>query len=505
MTRTLFVARLWFEGNRFSPLPTGLAEFRQREWLHGPAALQAADGTATELGAVAAWARANPGWRVVASRCASANPGGPIADAVFEAWLAEVLHDLRGIAPDAVLLSLHGAAITERRDTPERELIRAVRQQVGTEVPLGASFDLHANLAPADIEGLDFASAYRTYPHVDMAETAQRVLQHLQRLAEGRAPRLHGALARVGALLPSFRMRSDDEPMRSLLAQARARELEPGVHDASLFGGFPYADTPDTGASAMVWAASADQARQHAQALAGLMLARRAEFEPRLLPPSAALRAAAGLGPVIVAVTDAADNPLSGGALDTPGLFQALLALRRDPAEALSRWPASRVVFAAFADPAAVGRARALGAGAVGAFELGGRLSRDHGEPVHVQARVVACTEGRFVNEGPMERGCTVDLGPTAVLEVDGLRVILTSAVGAANDPGFFRLHGVELVPPLLLAVKAKNHFRAAFGPLCARILDADCPGPAAADLRSLPFRRARVGPPATAPSPSPS
>jgi microcystin degradation protein MlrC len=41
------------------------------------------------------------------------------------------------------------------------------------------------------------------------------------------------------------------------------------------------------------------------------------------------------------------------------------------------------------------------------------------------------------------------------------------------------------------LCVKAKNHFRAAFEPLCRTIVDVDCPGPAAADLAALPFRRA--------------
>jgi microcystin degradation protein MlrC len=58
-----------------------------------------------------------------------------------------------------------------------------------------------------------------------------------------------------------------------------------------------------------------------------------------------------------------------------------------------------------------------------------------------------------------------------------------------ANDPAFFALHGVDLARTRLLAVKAKNHFRAAFQGRCTTIVDVDCPGPAAADLRTLPFR----------------
>ena len=60
-------------------------------------------------------------------------------------------------------------------------------------------------------------------------------------------------------------------------------------------------------------------------------------------------------------------------------------------------------------------------------------------------------------------------------------------STSAANDPGFFTLHGIDPARVRLMCVKAKNHFRAAFLPLCAAIIDVDCPGPAAADLTTLP------------------
>jgi len=68
----------------------------------------------------------------------------------------------------------------------------------------------------------------------------------------------------------------------------------------------------------------------------------------------------------------------------------------------------------------------------------------------------------------------------------------VAESVGAANDPAFFALHGIELGSTRLLCVKAKNHFRAAFEPLCAAIIDVDCPGPASANPSALPFRHAR-------------
>ena len=120
---------------------------------------------------------------------------------------------------------------------------------------------------------------------------------------------------------------------------------------------------------------------------------------------------------------------------------------------------------------------------------LGGRLTADFGAPLEVVARVARLTGGRFVNRGPMERGLPVDLGPTAVLDVQGIEVIVTSACVAPNDPSYFALHGIDPARPGLLCVKAKNHFRAAFAETFAAILDVDTPGPAALDLARLPFR----------------
>jgi microcystin degradation protein MlrC len=81
-----------------------------------------------------------------------------------------------------------------------------VRDAAGRHVPVAASFDLHANAPPVD--ALDFSSAYRTYPHVDMRQTAERVLAFLAQRVQG-LPRPAAAACRLDLLLPSFNMRTD--------------------------------------------------------------------------------------------------------------------------------------------------------------------------------------------------------------------------------------------------------------------------------------------------------
>lgn len=481
MPKHLAVARFWFEGNAFSPLATTLASFCEREWTEGGVALDAARGTESELAAVVEFAEAHPEWEVTVLRCCSANPGGPIDDDAFAAIQDEIVGALAGRHWDAVYLSLHGAAIARSEPAPDLALVRAVAAVASC--PLGASFDLHANLDPAIAAPLAAASGYRTYPHVDMKATGARVLDQLRRAVAGETrPRV--IVQPLHLLLPSFNMRTAAGPMADILAAARTLEREP-LLDISVFGGFPYADTPATGASVLVvadGAAARAQAKYAADAIAARMRERADDFTPRLLSAEEGLRRALAAPPGLVAVTDPADNPLSGGAADTPCLLRALLRAK----------PRVRAVFAYFADDAVVATAHAAGVGTTITVTLGGKRSCVFGAGVTVDARVDRVGHARFVNRGPMERGLAVDLGRSAVLDIEGIDVIVTSRVGAANDPAFFAAHGIDLAAVRLLCVKAKNHFRAAFEPLCTAIVDVDCPGPASADLCTLPFRRVR-------------
>ncbi|PZW48716.1 microcystin degradation protein MlrC [Humitalea rosea] len=474
------IARLWFEGNSFTPTPTGWDAFRGREWADGPAAMTAQAGTATELGAAGAWFAARPEWTPQVLRCAAAQPGGKMADEVFETWIAEVTAALRAAPPDGVYLSLHGACVTASDPEADLTLLRAVRAAVGPGVPVTASFDMHANMAPEIAMLLDGASAYRTYPHVDMDAAATRALALLERALSGAAP-LHGAIRKLPQVLHSFHMRDAGGPMAEVWAEAGMSETGP-VRDASPFGGFAWGDSPYAGPSAMVWAETAAAAEATAARLIASLAARLPRFAVSLPGPEAALATALASPPGLVALLDPADNPLSGGIADTPGLLHLL------------RDPPVETVLAFLHDPAAVAAAIAAGVGGAIDRPLAGQVTDAFGPPMPFAGVVEALTDGRFVNTGPMERGTTVDLGPTALLRAGRLRVVVTSRKEAAVDPGFFALHGIDLTRVRLLADKGKNHFRAAMAPLCSAIVEADFPGPASLDLAALPFRHVPEG-----------
>ena len=481
--RKLAIARLWYEANSFAPMRSGLAEFQAREWASGDAARRFYAGTATEIGGVLAIEPDYSDWEFHYLHCTAAPPGGLIETAAMSEITRLVLDGIASQTWDAVYLSLHGATATVDDPTPELHLLQKVRDLIGG-TPLGASFDLHANLGAATVALLDATSGYHTYPHVDMHLAAQRTLRILIDKAEGRA-RPEIAIAKLPAILPSFNMRTTEGPMAEMQKLAEDWRKQPGIRDATIYGGFAYGDSPFAGPSVVVVADDAASAQQAADGLVIELAARRDRFYVTLPDPAEGLRhalAATGAGPAIV--LDPADNPLSGGIGDTPALFRALLEIARP----------ARTAFGFFWDPQLVAECHRLGEDAAIKARLGGRVTPDFGAAIPVEARIVKLTDGKFRNEGPYEHQLAMDVGRTVLIDVQGIQVIVTESCQTPNDPAYFRLHGIDPEKLDLLCVKAKNHFRAAFTRMARCLIDVDAPGPAAASLAHHKFRHAPQG-----------
>jgi microcystin degradation protein MlrC len=492
--RRLFVARFFYEGNSFGPLLADRDAFERHEWTDGEEAVRLAAGTILELGALSTFRKRHPDWTLVVSRCASAIPSGPIADEVFERFMAEVIADLQSAMAaggvDAIYLSLHGAAMTETRAHPDLDLVDAIRRCCPG-APLAATFDLHANLHPRLATLLTVAAGYRTHPHVDMRDVAQRTLERLVECAATGAG-TWCCLENTALLLPSINMRTSDGPMRRLQEAAAQAEAREGVIAASIFGGFPYADADHSGASTLVFTAAAQDldgalARQVAGQLAQALHAARDEFFIELPSPADGLaRALASTSCGLIGITDAADNPYSGGAADTPGLLRALLDAS----------PEVPCLFASFADERTVGLAKRAGLGQPFEARLGATHGNAFGDPVPVRVVPELFTPGRYRGSAGLLDGADVQLGDTVLLAVVGrpnIRIIVTSRVDPCIDLAFYRLHGIDFARERLLLVKGKNHFRAAAGTLCAEIIDVDAPGPACLDFTRLPYKHRRA------------
>src|SRR5690606_13295616 len=123
---------------------------------------------------------------------ARAIAGGPVARDTYETWKGEILVGLRAAQPlDGVYLPMHGAMFVEGLFDAEGDFIAAVREAVGPDVPISASYDLHGNISQKIIDNLDMFSTYRTAPHIDVPDTMRRAVTMLVRaLKTGVRPKL---------------------------------------------------------------------------------------------------------------------------------------------------------------------------------------------------------------------------------------------------------------------------------------------------------------------------
>ena len=120
------------------------------------------------------------GWELVPTILCAASPSRACDRDAYERVAKAIVDGIEAAgAIDAVYLDLHGAMVAEHIDDGEGEILARVRKVIGTDLPLVVSLDLHANVTPQMVEQADALIAYRTYPHIDMADTGRAAAQHL--------------------------------------------------------------------------------------------------------------------------------------------------------------------------------------------------------------------------------------------------------------------------------------------------------------------------------------
>ena len=245
------VATFQHETNTFAPSRASFADFEAGGgwpgYCTGPRVLDAVVGTNIPIeGFVREVRRA--GHEPVPLAFANATPSAHVEDEAFERVMGDMLARLREAGEvDALFLDLHGAMVTASLEDGEGEILRRMRGQLGPRVPIVASLDLHANASTAMLEASDGLVAYRTYPHVDMAETGARAADLLLRmLARGERPAK--AMRSLGFLMPLTSQCTLVEPCASVYAALAGAEARSGAV-LSFATGFPAADVACCGPS----------------------------------------------------------------------------------------------------------------------------------------------------------------------------------------------------------------------------------------------------------------
>jgi microcystin degradation protein MlrC len=487
MTR-IAVGGFLHETNTFAPTKATYADF-----LHGggwPALAQGADVLRTMrninvgLAGFIEAAEAQ-GWKMVPTVSCGASPSAHVTRDAFERIAGAMVDGIKAAGRlDAVYLDLHGAMVTEHFDDGEGEILARVRQVIGKDLPLVVSLDLHANVTPQMVEHADALIAYRTYPHVDMADTGRASARHLALLLQS-GRKFAKAFRQLPFLIPISWQCTFDEPGKSIYAKLAARESAE-VPTLSFAAGFPAADFPDCGPSVFAYGATQADADRAADEIAALIAGHEDDFDGRIFSPDEGVRFAMDLAsraskPVIIA--DTQDNPGAGGDSDTTGMLRALVRNR-----------ATRAATGVIWDPASATAAHQAGEGAAVKLALGGKSGIQGDAPYEETFVVEKLSDGKFIAPGPYFGGRDMDMGPSACLRIGDVRVVVSSFKAQLADQAMYRFVGIEPTAQSILVNKSSVHFRADFEPIAEKLLICAAPGAMPADTASLPWTRLRPG-----------
>ena len=425
------------------------------------------------------------GWEMVPTISCGASPCAHVTRDAYERIVKVLVEGVNAAGKlDAVYLDLHGAMVTEHLDDGEGEILRRVREVIGKDLPLVVSLDLHANVTPEMVEHADALIAYRTYPHVDMAETGRAAARHVALLLRSKQ-KFAKAFRQLPFLIPISWQCTSDQPTKGIYQKLAALQGE-AVPTLSFAPGFPAADFAHCGPSVFAYGRTQADADAAADNIAALVESHEDDFDGLIYTPDDGVRLAMELAktaskPIIIA--DTQDNPGAGGDSDTTGMLRALV-----------RNNATKAAIGVIYDPQSAKTAHAAGVGATVTIALGGKSGIPGDAPYQETFIVEQLSDGRFVAPGPYYGGRDMDMGPSAALRIGDVRVVVSSHKAQLADQAMYRYVGIEPTEQAILVNKSSVHFRADFEPIAEKLLICAAPGAMPADTAELPWTRLRPG-----------
>ena len=408
---------------------------------------------------------------------------GPVEHGFFLEVVAQLEARLRAALPvDGVFLSLHGGAIGEKEGDPEGVVLERVRAIVGKSIPIVATLDLHANISDRMVRNCDVLVAYRTNPHLDMAERGAESATLMRELLAG--TRATAAMVKLPFIPPSVAQNTKSGPYADIIAYGQSK-VDSRVMNVSVVSGFSLGDCAKNGMSVTVTTRNdATLAATLARDIAQKTWDDRKRYVPRLTSIAEATRMAVACGadpsrPALL-FADVADNPGGGGRGNTVWILESFY-------NAGVQGALLGIVF----DPALAAEAKRLGPG----VRFRARFNRDETHALsgkfEADVQVVAIHDAPIVGKRGISVGHTINLGTMALLQVGGIRIVVVSIRQQCKDIAMFECFGIDIAAARSVIVKSRGHFRAAFDIFFPddRIIEVDAPGLTTPILSRVPYR----------------
>jgi len=258
---------------------------------------------------------------------------------------------------------------------------------------------------------------------------------------------------------------------------AKSIEQSSGGLSAAMMWGNPFTDVPALASNSFV-VTDNDPALAEREALriANLFWEHHEEMQVPLTNLADAARLTKENSSGTVVLVDAADATSSGASGDSNAILRALLEAGYEGTALIP-----------IVDPGAVEAAIASGVGHTIKTTVGGALDAARFTPLPIEGRVRMLSDGWFHSETTRELW---QAGPTAVIQVGNITLIVTSRAVSLYDRALFLAHGCDPKHFGAVVVKSPHCEPHMFKEWSARYIDVDAPGSTSANLRSLGHTR---------------
>lgn len=474
------VTGITFESNSFSPGLTELDAFQRYLMVSGPEVLTAGLGK-DEIAGAASIADAH-GIILVPVFASDGGCGPTVSDSTYDYLKKRLISELSTVINevDGVYLRLHGAMTTEILDDVEGDLITTIREMTSPTFPIAVSCDFHGHFTQKMASGTDLIAGYQTCPHIDFFETGARAMKLMAAVLEGvRKPTL--AYRKVKMIGPAEGHDTKVGPMREVLDRLHEIEKLPGVLDATVFCTQPWLEVQELGWSAVVVTEEdGELAQRYADELAAMMWERRERVLYAKTELSEGIaqvhKSAESERPFIFA--DGSDSPSAGSTGDSAYLLEYLVKNN-----------INEKVFMSVTDKAAAEACFAAGVGKEVTVKIGGTLAPRFFKSVEVTGVVSTLCDGVYQSKYPSK---IFNAGPTAVLKIGDIHVVITSKPAFMLDYQLYLRVGLDITTAKIVQAKSAGAYRAYYEPLAFACIDFAAPGPSDSRLEIMPFTKPR-------------
>ena len=320
-------------------------------------------------------------------------PGGIVTKEAYESLVNKTLTMLKKNMPyDGLFFDIHGAMSVEEIDDPEGDFIKKIRNVIGYETLISTSMDLHGNVSVKLAEETDLITCYRMAPHEDALESKKRAVENLlERLESKKGKPLYKARIEVPILLPGEKTSTRIEPGKSLYAKVNPITKSPGIIDAGIWLGYPWADEPRNHGVIMVTGDNKNAVGQAAEYLAESFWNVKDEFE--FVAPVASLDESLNLAlkskEIPYIISDMGDNPTAGGAGDVTWTLRELLKR-----EEFINNNGPSVIYASIPGPELTKKAVEIGVGNEVEALVGAQIDNRYSPPIKIKGKITAIKHG---------------------------------------------------------------------------------------------------------------